>query len=601
MGSGADETPSINPAMDDLFDAMLRNLLLNYEQVTWRSTPSIATEDHTPTPTVTGGPSAPSYRIRVKESGLYALTYEEISAADPTVDLTSVDPRTFSLANKGEEVAIEVQGEADGVFGPSDTIYFFAEAIDTVYADENVYWLSWSDSPGGRMSVLEARPTGTGTIPTHFVDTRLIESNQVYASNFVSLQGDRWFWRILRSSGAPVTRSFPFESPTLSTESSDATLKGELVGIGALPSQSVAVSLNGHVVYTATWASSTSHTFEVEVPSSYLAAGVNAIAVTNGIDNSRDGLLVDGFSLTYGAPYTAINDTLWFDGENAGINEFHLTDFTTSTLTVLDVTSPTQPSRITGWTAQLNSNGYTIAFEQTLQDERRYLATATALAHSPIAVERDAYPTLKEPGNSADYIVITPSDFVTAAQTLAAYRETQGLRTTVVDLQHIYDEFNHGIPDAEAIRGFLSHAYEHWTPPAPAYIVLLGDGHYDPKDNLRTGVPSPIPPYLADVDPWIRETAADNRYVAVHGDDLLPDMFLGRLPANTLTEAEALVNKVIGYEQAGVDIDWRTNHLFVADNEDDAGDFASLSDQIADHFVNQPYQVEKIHLGVTHP
>jgi len=73
---------------------------------------------------------------------------------------------------------------------------------------------------------------------------------------------------------------------------------------------------------------------------------------------------------------------------------------------------------------------------------------------------------------------------------------------------------------------------------------LLGDGNYDPIDYMGRGEPCYIPPYLADVDPYIGETSADNRYVAVHGADIFPDMYLGRLPAKSVGDVEAMIAKV---------------------------------------------------------
>ncbi len=58
-----------------------------------------------------------------------------------------------------------------------------------------------------------------------------------------------------------------------------------------------------------------------------------------------------------------------------------------------------------------------------------------------------------------------------------------------------------------------------------------------------------IPPYMDDVDPWIGETATDNRYASVSGGDILPDMYIGRFPVRTPAEAQMMVDKTINYEQ----------------------------------------------------
>ena len=70
--------------------------------------------------------------------------------------------------------------------------------------------------------------------------------------------------------------------------------------------------------------------------------------------------------------------------------------------------------------------------------------------------------------------------------TLAEHRRTQGLRTLVVDVEDVYDEFAYGIRDADAIWSLLHYAHEHWQG-APRYVVLAGEGSFDYKDYLGHG------------------------------------------------------------------------------------------------------------------
>jgi hypothetical protein len=110
-----------------------------------------------------------------------------------------------------------------------------------------------------------------------------------------------------------------------------------------------------------------------------------------------------------------------------------------------------------------------------------------------------------------------------------------------------------------------------------------------------------VPAYLADVDPWILETAADNRFVTISGDDILPDMHLGRLPVRTAAEANDTITKIIAYEQSPAPEDWNLNVMFVADDADSGGAFDELSDDIADNYLPPPYVPEKIYYSITHP
>jgi hypothetical protein len=131
--------------------------------------------------------------------------------------------------------------------------------------------------------------------------------------------------------------------------------------------------------------------------------------------------------------------------------------------------------------------------------------------------------------------------------------------------------------------------------------LLVGDGNFDFKNYKGWGEPNYIPPYMDDIDPWIGETATDNRYVSVSGADVLPDMSIGRFPVKTEAEAQAMVQNVLDYEQDLSQDGWNSRIAFVADNADDAGDFAAISDAIADQEIPLPYSVDKIYYGVNYP
>jgi len=111
-----------------------------------------------------------------------------------------------------------------------------------------------------------------------------------------------------------------------------------------------------------------------------------------------------------------------------------------------------------------------------------------------------------------------------AAQ-LSNWRASQGHSAMSVDVQDVYDEFGYGVVGAAPIHDFLAYAYTQWAT-APSVVVLVGDGHYDPKTmRLRAGeLPSALPGGGRSLG---CRDGADNRYVTVVGDDALPDMMLG--------------------------------------------------------------------------
>ena len=114
-------------------------------------------------------------------------------------------------------------------------------------------------------------------------------------------------------------------------------------------------------------------------------------------------------------------------------------------------------------------------------------------------------------------------------------------------------------------------------------MLLLGDSSTDPRRFNASAWPAPLPAA------WTRTsyiwTASDPSLAAVNGDDSLPDLAIGRLPANTLEQAHALVDKLIDWENAGFTFDGAA--ALVADNPDSAGDFEANARDIATSFLAQ--------------
>jgi hypothetical protein len=181
-----------------------------------------------------------------------------------------------------------------------------------------------------------------------------------------------------------------------------------------------------------------------------------------------------------------------------------------------------------------------------------------------------------------------------AAEPLLEQRRRQGLVSRSVAIEEVYDEFGFGEEGPEALRDFLTHAYHHWLT-QPRYVLLLGDATYDFKDFLNTGIGNQVPPYMVqDTYMW---TVSDPAYAAVNGEDLLPDLALGRLPAQDLEQARGLVGKVLAWERSGFDLSGRA--VLVADNSDRAGDFEGDTGRLASTLLSgrQPERIDVSQLG----
>jgi Peptidase family C25 len=165
-----------------------------------------------------------------------------------------------------------------------------------------------------------------------------------------------------------------------------------------------------------------------------------------------------------------------------------------------------------------------------------------------------------------DYLIITHSRFLAAAQRFAVLKEREGFRPQVVDVEAIYDAFSGGIVEARAIARYIQHvAASHDL----RYVMLWGDDTFDPKDFLGLHAESLIPS-LDEFDESFGRIPADASYVDVDADGS-PDLPIGRLPVQTAAEAEAYVDKVSRAHSSAP-----LPHTFVAD-EASEGD-ANFSD-----------------------
>lgn len=544
---------------------------------------------------------SPAYKVFVTEDGIHAVTYNDLETAG--ADLAAIDPATLRLTNQGVEVAIRVTGAEDGAFDPGDAVIFYGQPMDTRFTGANVYWLTWGGASGLRMASAGGQPTGTATEVHAFLTTARIEENHVYLSQYPSGEGnqDHWYWAYVYANGAPASRPFAFSLQHVAP-GADIVVRGLIKGVTGTPNHHTRVLLNDTLLDDATWSGTLAYTFEAVVPGAALLEGANAFTVEAGADASvtRDLVYVNNFEIDYHRRLVAQDDRLAFEADGSGQWAFPLQGFSAPDVEVYDVSVPSAPVRITDSDVALVGDAYQVTVEAITPSERAYVALTPAQYSRPAGVEADRPSDLTATENGADYLIITYDGFYDDVLPLAEYRASQGLRTAVVRLQDIYDEFTYGVVEPEAIRDFVAYAYTNWTAPAPAYVLLVGDGHYDFRDYLGTGEPVFMPPYLAEVDYWIGEAAADNRYVCVSGDDVLPDMALGRLPVRTTEQARAVVEKIIAYEQAPGSGSWNEQVLFVSDNPDTAGPFYTYSDVLADDYLPAPYVPDKVYHLSTH-
>lgn len=544
-------------------------------------------------------PPAPGWRIKVKEDGLYKISYSEME--DAGLPVASLDPTTLQMFYLGNEIAIQVVGEADHHFNPEDVLIFYGESIQSKYTAENVYWLTYGAAPGQRIALRDGTP-GSASTPDNYPATLHFETNQFYLPFTPGADNlDRWMWDYLYPPGRPSwTHTFSLTDPYTGPASITVALLGYLQN-PINPDHHVRIFVNGTQVGDLWWDGVTWQTIEMPIPAGVLQAGSNTIQAIapNDTGLGYDVVYIDWAELDFPNNTTADGNLLAFRYDTVGDWKFQVDGFNSDVITVYGVTDPYVVYQLDNVTVITSTLGYLAEFQDQVLGSNAYWAQTNTTFQTVHEIKADTESNLRSTFNSADILLITHQDFWQEVTALRDHRATQ-MDAMQVDIQDIYDEFGYGIVDVQAIYDFLKFTHNSWQPSAPAYVVLVGDGHYDPKDYKGYGRESYIPPYLTRSDPWIGETATDNRYVTLSGSDVFPDMMLGRLSVNDANEADSFINKIIAYEQNPVAGDWSQQIMAVADNTDDAGNFTQYSDDLLTCCFGSPYQAEKIYYGVTH-
>lgn len=623
--AGTQPSPATSNA-PDVFEPVLKGLLLNYEEARhWRRSPD------RPAAHQTGRAADLTSRLKiaVTRDGVYRLTPADLQAAGWNV--AAIDPRTFRLTSQGEDVAIEVRGEADGQFDPGDAILFYGQKLSgrrlaALYADEdqwwltygswqpqftatmiekytteNIYWLTYGGTPGPRISSYSGAPGGSAPTPDHYMAVARAEQQKIWWSYHLTGE-DTWVWNsILSTSIATGTYTVTLNNAAASVPS--ATVRAEMIAFthnpSAQPDHHTQFWLNTLTapIDDAYWDGLIRYHLETTAPVSALISGTNTLSMTvlKQPSMSSDRLYFDWFEIEYPRRFVAEQGELAFSADEVGARRYALSGFVTETVHVLDVSDPLRPARVLSASITSANGLYSPTFEISATTPVTFFVAAENAVRTPTRLELYTPPDLSG-GAGADYIVITHRNFITAAHTLADYRASRGLRTAVIDVADLFNEFNFGIYHPRAIKNFLQYAYDNWLPPRPTYVVLMGDGTFDPANFSGTTFPTFMPPNLAFADPWQGEVDSSNLLVTLAGNDPLPDMLVGRIPVNTLAEANVVVNKIINYEQAPSGQSWQRRWAMVADNvPDGAGDFVGLSNFLVRDFLPGTYAADKIY------
>ncbi|RPJ59076.1 MAG: hypothetical protein EHM12_07260, partial [Dehalococcoidia bacterium] len=559
-------------------------------------------------------------RLKIASTGIHTLTYNDLLTAG--IDPSDIDPATMRLFSAGplqqpdrmddggsfeegyhpDETAIIYNGSNSGEFSPGESIVFYAvgakgwlDAIDPsapsheyyehYYDTGNVYWLTWGGSfPGdpARMRARDVTPSGASpdTLVEKYTERIHREENNLYDPMYTD---DRWYWRSLGVGTTSFSDNFTL---------SGATGAGRVRTCGYGPykysKNYSAVYLNNSEIDSLIW-TPRQYLFSPDTVDAYVSNLVNSTNTLRVTKRSNDMMYIMWYDIFYERNLAAAAGRLDFFGPaEDGRAGFTLTGFPSGDLYLLDVTDWRSPSRLSGWQAA----GGTVEFEDLPGALPVHYSAASLSSLLKPAIEiaglhSGDVESLRDDPVCPHMVIVYNSRFESAANALASYRSgalpgVGAPRVKAVDVQEIYDNFSGGMKDPVAIRNYMKFLYENFSEngdPVIRYLLLMGNGTYDPKDILRTGTDY-LPLYMKQYS-W--EFVEDEDYFVRMdgGQDRLADIAVGRMTVLTPAEASSWVGKIIRYESGADPGEWRDKVVLVADDEHSAStdcDFGFMFD-----------------------
>jgi Peptidase family C25 len=429
-----------------------------------------------------------------------------------------------------------------------------------------------------------------------------------------------WFWEVVMASDKTPKR-VPIRAERVSL-GRPARLRVRLFGYSSMPKDPdhyVDVTWNGVALPQAVWDGQTPFTYERSLPAGSVREGVNTLGLrVDGVKtDGLDVVLLDWVQIDYTQQLQVRNSRqqLPFSAKSG-------------TRVQIDALAPARVTIYDGEQGVVQEAGAARRFTRfeppaeiatASADDNRFWAVRDGGWLAPAAITVSKLEDLKAPGLAADFVIVTDREFFPPAERLAAQRRQEGLRTVVVDVNDVYDNFSGGFLDPEAIKAFLAYAYAEWQPKL-RYVLLFGDASWDYTNRSVDDQDYPDHLFLPEAwtvtipkiasaplrpgdrrndrqrvptfqwqSPW-GHAASDNYFACVSGNDEIPDLALGRLTVGTLDEAEAAVNKILAYGQGYEGPS--EGALFITDQYDY---HKTQSDRVAKLAEERGYAVTKVY------
>ncbi len=572
--------------------------------------------------------------IEVEHDDVYAVDHEAIVAQQPS--LADCESRALYLSRAGKQVPIRVVDGGSGRFGPGARIEWVGEQLHgpqswyNHYSINNTYLLSVADGEHSRIKDVaphEGAPAALERVLHHESDSLMIRLDQNQQKP--GEEPDVWQWAKLTHAD-PSPFEFEFDLPDLggyggvSITMNFRGLSRALRSHGHEPVSDhvVEVSINGQPVRTIQWDGRDEERFTFPLGAGIARGSGNKLQL-------RIPKRMPSWDERNPIVDVVMFNWIEFRFPIRGTLDERMLPFVSSS-------DRTHPIELQGNTdvALYGSDGIRRSGVASGRGGTRFAGAARDVTLFPAAAGRISAPVTvraatrhlwMNPTHGYDYLIVSHASLIESIRPLAEFHERRGLKVAVIDVQDVYDAFNHGITHPQAIRNLVERAWHDWPAPKPRFLLLVGDASFDirhdsyndlayakfannPTELAFPGHFAGIPgtQYEASskrmagrnlIPTWQfpspeGQSASDNPFGAVDGDRIHPVVAVGRFPVVEPDEVKAIVDKTIGYmtkPQAG---SWKRDVMFITDESDY---FKSSSDEIAKEIGREGFVADKIY------
>lgn len=574
------------------------------------------------------------YKFYVDKSGIFKITRRDLQ--NMGINVSQIDPRKLKIYGNGgkmlpllngvsqpndvTENAILVSGEEDGKFDNNDFILFYAQGpfnwtLESntninLYTKEIAYFIT-ADGADGKRIQEAIQPTVS---PTLVVDT--FDEFQFHEEDLVSVAnvGREWHGEKFDINNE---QTFSFDFPNL-VLSNPVNFRIN-VAAAADNLTSMEININGQTVSTLSFTAindptvGSGNTFNNNLT---LNSGKIDVKLTYNNNGNPTGVgFLNYINIEGTSKLTAGSKQFLFTKKatstQGGVAEYRL-DNAQSVSQVWDVTDIFNVRRYT------NTNQNVFSFKSAMGSQKSFVAFVESDVFSPIVKSRSRIANQDLKGTiflnqqrqfeDFDYLIVAPDFLLSQAQRLADFHNTvTGIKSKVVSIQQIYNEFSTSNQDIAAIRNFIRYIYQNASSPDKKlkYICLFGDTSFDYKNRLENNN-NTVPTFHA--LPSFSLTGSfmsddfyglmdDNEGSVLNTDKI--DIAIGRIVADTPDLAADMVDKVIRYYDKKNFGRWRNNFTLLSDDVDAnwEGIIQESLDKLGDDIgVNKPFiNIGKIH------